>query len=175
MNTQRLAVGLVLVLVIPACGGGSSSSTSVTTTTTLPCEQSVVFDDNGPVPARTVVAVPFTLNATARIDIVVDWTSPSSPIGVYAVQGACDLEHFNARTCHFVAQSEPSTVKPRRLSTATVGSGEYAVYLANFAEQDESMALQIFSRSASCPALAGAPVSAQGRGTAPTVERMIGR
>jgi len=174
MSTQRLVVGLSLAVMIPACGGGSSSSTPVTTTTTtVPCVQTILFQNNGPVPARTLIPLPFTFNATARLDVILDWTSPSSPMGVYAVQGACDLGQFNARTCNFLIRSEPSTVKPRRVSASNVAPGSYALYIANFADQDESAAVQIISSSATCAPLSAAAPTAQG--SAPTVSRMVRR
>jgi hypothetical protein len=174
MSTQRFAVGLALALLIPACGGGSSSSTPVTTTTTtVPCVQTVVRNDTGTIPASTFASITFTFNATARLDVIADWTNASSPIGVYVTSGSCTLDQFNARTCNFVIRSEPSTVKPRKLSAPNVAPGSYALSLGNFAAQDESVATQVISSSASCAPIASAPVSAQG--SAPSVSRMIRR
>jgi hypothetical protein len=176
MSTQRLAAGLCLAVMIPACGGGGggSGATPVTTTTTVPCTQTILFQSNGPVPPRTLIPIPFAFNATARLDIVLDWTSPSSPIGVYVVsQGACDLDQFNARSCNFLIRSEPSTVKPRKVSVSNVAPGSYALYIANFSDLDESAAVQIISSSATCAPLSFSPLSSQG--PAPSVSRMIQR
>ena len=160
MSTRRLALGLALALLIPACGGGSSSSTPVTTTTTtLPCVQTVIRNDTGTIPASTFASITFTFNATARLDVITDWTNASSPIGVYVTSGSCTLDQFNARTCNFVIRSEPSTVKPRKVSAPNVAPGAYALSLANFAAQDESVATQVISSSASCAPIATVPRS----------------
>jgi hypothetical protein len=97
----------------------------------------------------------------------------SSPIGVYVTSGSCRLDQFNARTCNFVIRSEPSTVKPRKVSAPNVAAGTYALSLANFAAQGESVATQVISSSASCAPLSAAPPTAQG--SAPTVSRMVRR
>ena len=115
MSTPRLAAGLALALLIPACGGGSSSSTPVTTTTTtVPCVQTVIRNDTGTIPASTFASITFAFNATARLDIIADWTNASSPIGVYVTSGSCTLDQFNARSCNFVIRSEPSSIKPKK-------------------------------------------------------------
>ena len=174
MSTQRLVVALALALMIPACGGGSSSSTPVTTTTTtVPCVQTVIRNDTGTIGARTFASIAFTFNATARLDVIADWTNATSPIGVYVTSGSCTLDQFNARTCNFVIRSEPSTVKPRKVTAPNVAAGTYALSLANFADQDESVATQVISSSATCAPLSAAAPTAQG--SAPTVSRMVRR
>ncbi|PYQ44825.1 MAG: hypothetical protein DMF77_06215, partial [Acidobacteria bacterium] len=92
----------------------------------------------------------------------------------YAVQGACSLDQFNARSCNFLIRSEPSTIKPRKLSAPNVAPGAYSLFLANFADQDESVATQVISSSASCAPLSSAPISGQGM-AGPSVLRMIQR
>jgi hypothetical protein len=173
MSTQRFAVGLALALAIPACGGSSSTTPVTTTTTTLPCVQTVIRNDTGTFPARTFASITFTFNATARLDVIADWTNATSPIGVYVTQGGCTLDQFNARSCNFLIRSEPSTVKPRKLTAPNVAPGSYSLSLANFAEQDESVATQVISSSASCAPLSFASLSTQG--PAPSVSRMIRR
>jgi hypothetical protein len=144
-----------------------------TTTTTVPCVQTVVRNDTGTIPASTFASLTFTFNATARLDVIADWTNASSPIGVYVTSGSCTLDQFNARSCNFVIRSEPSTVKPRKLSAPNVAPGSYALSLANFAAQDESVATQVISSSATCAPLSFSPLSSQG--PAPSVSRMIRR
>ena len=172
MSTQKLAVALALAL-LPACGGSSTSTPVTTTTTTVPCVQTVVRNDTGTIPASTFASLTFTFNATARLDVIADWTNASSPIGVYVTSGSCTLDQFNARSCNFVIRSEPSTVKPRKLSAPNVAPGSYALSLANFAAQDESVATQVISSSATCAPLSFSPLSSQG--PAPSVSRMIRR
>jgi hypothetical protein len=144
-----------------------------TTTTTVPCVQTVIRNDTGTIGASTFASIAFTFNATARLDIIADWTNASSPIGVYVTSGSCTLDQFNARSCNFVIRSEPSTVKPRKLSAPNVAAGPYSLSLANFAAQDESVATQVISSSATCAPLSFSPLSSQG--PAPSVSRMIQR
>lgn len=155
MSTQKLAAGLCLAMMIPACGGGGSSATPVTTTTTVPCTQTILFEGGGPAPANTLFpAVPFNFTSTGRLDVILDWTSPTSPIGVYVVPiNTCTLDQFNARTCNFVIRSEPSSVKPRKSSASGVAAGNYLLLIANFGAQDESASTQIIFSSATCPPL----------------------
>jgi hypothetical protein len=104
----------------------------------------------------------------------VDWTFAASVIGVYVVPaGTCTLDQFNARTCNFLVRSE-TTTKPRKLSTSNFAAGSYTLLIANFATQDESLSLQLFSKTETCPALAGSggPLGAAANGT---VERVITR
>ena len=173
MSKRTFAVWLALM--VPACGGGGSSTTPVTTppTTLPPCVQTVIRQDTGTITTRTLASITFTFNAAARLDIIADWTTPTSPIGVYVTQGPCTVDQFNARSCTFLIRSEPSTIKPRKLSAPNVAAGQYSLYLANFADQDESVATQVISSSATCAPLSSAPISAQGAG--PSVLRMIQR
>jgi hypothetical protein len=102
-----------------------------------------------------VFEFPFSTSTPGHLDVTVDWTFPASPIGVYIVQGACNLEQFNARTCNFLLRSE-SGPKPRRASTSNVAAGSYTLLIANFASQQESVAVQLVLSSSSCPPLAAA-------------------
>jgi len=152
------------VLALPACGGGGSGTTPVTTppTTQPACTQNILFQGSGGTPARTiVVATDFNFNAAGRLDVIVDWTVPSSPIGVYVVpSGNCaTLADFNARNCNILIRSEPSTVKPRKVSVTNVSAGTYTLLIANFSDQDESGSTQVIYSSGSCAPLAAAPMS----------------
>jgi hypothetical protein len=172
--TKR-SCALALALLLPSCGGGGgTSSTPVTTppTTLAACNQVVVFQGSAPVPASTLVEQDFTFNAAARLDVVLDWTVPSSPMGVYVVQGACTLDQFNARTCNFVIRSEPSTIKPRKVS-ASAATGAFSLLVANYGATDESAAVQVISSSATCAPLATVP--AVSGTSAPALERLIRR
>ena len=84
-----------------------------------------------------------------------------SPMGVYVVQGSCNLDQFNARTCNFLIRSDPPGPKPRKVSASNVGPGTYGLLIANFAAVDESASTQVFLSSAGCPPLsASTPSSA---------------
>jgi len=90
------------------------------------------------------------------LDITVDWTFASSSIGVYVVAvNSCNLEQFNNRSCTFLVRSEPSTSKPRKISTPNFSAGNYELLLAVFEDTDETLSYQIVLSQGSC-----APLSA---------------
>lgn len=157
MIRKLLAVsaGLVLAAMLPSCSD-SSSPTPVSTpppTTTPPCTQSVLFQGSGELPSLTLVPVPFTTTATARVDATIDWTFADSSIGVWLVSAnTCNIDQFNARSCNFLIRSE-SGGKPRKVSAANVAAGAYELLIGNFGSQDESGTAQVVQSSASCPAL----------------------
>jgi len=155
--------GAVLVLMVGSCGGGGSSPTTPTTTLppSTPCTQSVVIQDAGAVPPLTLVYDDFSLPDSGRLDITVDWTNASSPIGVYLVPvNTCTLAEFNARTCTFLVRSEPPGTKPRKISTPNFSAGNYRWILANGSQADESISLLIVLSKGSCAALTTTSMSA---------------
>jgi hypothetical protein len=156
--TSRIHVVALAAVLLPSCGGGGSGTTPVTTppTTLAPCTQTVLFQGGGPIGGGVAAGQDFSVSSTVatRLDVIVDWTSATSLIGVYVFQGACNIDQFNARACNFIIRSEPSTAKPRRVSAANVAQGNYTLVIANFGSLDESVATQIILSSVTCPALA---------------------
>jgi len=160
-NGLMLLSMLLPALILPACGSGPPVTPATPTPTPTPCVQTNVFQNGGPVPSKALIIQPVTTNATGRLDLILDWTFPASPVGLYLVPtGTCNLDGFNSRTCNFLVRSE-SGAKPRKASAANLASGTYDVLLANFATQDESMTLQAILSSSSCPALSSAPAASQ--------------
>ena len=145
-----IAGGLVLAAGLFACGGGGNDCTKnptgpgcVPPTTTLPpAVRTSIKAESGSLPTKTVVRLPFTTPSNGTLDITVDWTFASSPIGVYVVREACSLSDFNARTCKFVTTSE-TTQKPRKISLPSFTAGTYELLIANFASVDESVSYEI--------------------------------
>ena len=139
-----------------------------------PCTQTAVLTDQGTVRSLVLIFEDFPVTESGRLDMTLDWTNAASPMGLYLVPaGTCTLDEFNLRTCNFLVRSEPSTVKPRRVSAANLPAGNYRYLVANFSSADESAALQIVLSKGTCPAVAsGVPsASAQDNASALTVER----
>jgi hypothetical protein len=106
---------------------------------------------------------------TGRLDITVDWTNASSDIGVYLVPAnTCTLEEFNARSCNFLVLSDPSRVKPRKISTPNFNAGNYRWLLANYSDNDESVSFQFVLSKGSCAALTGGEPTAFSGGDHPS-------
>jgi hypothetical protein len=156
MIRKLLAVstGLVLAAMLPSCSGSSSSTVSTTPpTTTPPCTQTTLAQESAPVEALTVVGGTLTTTTTGRLDVTVDWTFPSSDIGVYLTrQDSCDEAQFNAGTCAFIIRSEGGA-KPRKVSAPNLAPGAYDLFVANFSEHDESVSALVVLSSSTCPAL----------------------
>jgi len=114
---------------------------------------------SGSIPARVLDTESFTTNLNGRVDVVLDWTFADSPMGVYVVQGSCNVDQFNARTCNFLIRSDPPGPKPRKVSASNVAPGTYGLLIGNFANVDESVSTQIFLSSAGCPPLSVSPPS----------------
>jgi hypothetical protein len=94
--------------------------------------------------------------------MIMDWTFADSPMGLYLVPvNTCTLEEFNARSCNFLVRSEPSLIKPRKVSQANFTAGNYRWIVANYRDEPESVSLQILISKGTCPALA-LPLSASG-------------
>jgi hypothetical protein len=128
------------------------------------CTTTSVVQDSGGIPARTVVFEDFSVPDTGRLDVTLDWTLPASPIGFYLVPAntCTSIEEFNARTCNFLVRSEPSSTKPRKISTPNFAAGNYRWLVANYAQEQESVSLQIVLQKGSgcAPLTGGAPGTA---------------
>jgi hypothetical protein len=161
---------LAAVMGFSGCGGSHPPSTP----TTLPppsCTQSTLDQAADPIGALYLIYYDFSVPESGRLDVTLDWTFSSSSMGFYLVPAnTCTLEEFNRRTCQFVMRSEPSALKPRKLSLATVNPGNYRWIVANFASVDESYSLAVVLSKGVCAAHVGggAPeASATGSGGAP--------
>jgi hypothetical protein len=154
---DKRAWALLLGVLLPSCGGGGTAPTTPSSTT--PCSQTLLFQGAAAVGAGFAAGQDFSVTSTAdtRLDVIVDWTSTASAIGVYAfTKDSCTLDQFLARTCTFLLKSEPSSAKPRRVS-ATVAVGTYTLVIANLGTLDESVAAQIVLSDSTCAPLLGAP------------------
>jgi hypothetical protein len=168
MNAARkmlvLAAALAFVLTLGACSSKESNCTTNPSGPTCatrpppppPCTQSVVESGTGTLEARTLRYDDFSVPDTGRLDTTVDWTNASSSIGVYVVPAnTCTLDEFNARSCNFLVRSEPSSVKPRKISTPNFNAGNYRWLMGNFSDSDESISFQFVLSKGNCAALTG--------------------
>jgi hypothetical protein len=130
----------------------------------------VVESGTGTVEANTLRYKDFSVPDSGRLDITLDWTNASSRIGVYLTPAnSCTLDQFNARSCNFIVRSEPSNVKPRKISTPNFNAGNYRWLIGNFSSTDESVSFQFVLSKGSCAALTGAlpTASSGGNGLSP--------
>jgi hypothetical protein len=107
-----------------------------------------------------------------RIDATIDWTFPTSSIGVYIVRVAagCNVEEISADTCTFIASSDPPGAKPRKVSVSAP-AGSYQLLVANFSTVDESVTGQVLLSLGTCPAFGtGAPAAFRNGGVSPSIE-----
>jgi hypothetical protein len=153
---RRLLIAVALAAPLAGCGSDSNDTpTTGTSTTGSNCTQTVVGSATGSAvdPAsRSTVA--FTTTAAGRLDITVDWTDASNPLGAYVVQaGSCSIDQFNAGSCTFATQSQTGG-KPRLLSVANAAAGSYELLLVNTSKTaSESVSAQVvLSQGSSCPA-----------------------
>jgi hypothetical protein len=122
----------------------------------------------GSIPSNVLDTESFTTNSGGRLDVVLDWTFADSQMGVYVVQGSCNLDQFNSRTCNFLIRSEPPGPKPRKVTASNVSPGTYGLLIGNFSDVDESASTQVFVSSAGCPPLAASTPSSAAVGVART-------
>jgi hypothetical protein len=167
VSVSKRAWTLSAALLLPSCGGGSSmTATPVPTPSPTPvagCSQTLLFQGSAVIQSGFAVTQDFSVSSTTdtRLDVLVDWTSAASAIGVYVFQGACSVDQFIARTCSFVVRSEPPAAKPRRVSAPNVAVGNYTLVVANLGALDEAIAAQIVLSNTTC-----APVALGPAGTA---------
>jgi hypothetical protein len=166
-RTLVLAAGLAFALALGACDNkdkGDGCATNPTgpgcpppPTTQPACTQSVVESGSDSWDASTLGYNDFSVPEAGRLDITVDWTYASSRIGVFLVPAnTCNtVDEFNARSCNFLVRSEPSTVKPRKISTPNFAAGNYRWLIGNFSDSNESISWQIVLSKGSCAALTG--------------------
>jgi hypothetical protein len=157
MRLAPLAASFVCLTVHLGCGGGSSTTpTPVVQATPIPCTRTPLFQGSGQLPANTVDFESFTTTATGRVDVSLDWTFASSTIGVAIAQGPCSFAQLQAGACTLLLQTV-SPPKPLKASVSNVAAGTYGLIILNPNSVLESMSLQVFLSSSTCPAAASGP------------------
>jgi hypothetical protein len=148
------------------CPSGTTGTFPNCTTVQPPCTQTVVESDSGSVEAHTLYFFDFSVPDSGRLDVTLDWTNPASRVGIYLVPAnTCDLDAFNARNCNFLVRSEPSSVKPRKISVSNFSAGNYRWLIGTFSDTDESVSYQFVLSKGSCAALTVTPPSVSAEGT----------
>jgi hypothetical protein len=171
VNLLRHVAVVVMMAALAGCNGDedncstnpSAAGCPPPPTTQPPCTQSNLFQSGTPTPPLSAVYAPtVTTTSAGRLDLTVDWTFATSPVGFWVVRPPCGIDQLNARTCDFVVRSEPATTpKPRRASSASgLAAGTYQLIVGNLGNQNESVSAQIILSSASCPAVTSAGVGA---------------
>jgi hypothetical protein len=139
------------------------------------CTTTNVVQESGGIRARTVVYEDFSVPDSGRLDVTLDWTVPSSPIGFYLVPAnTCNtVEEFNGGSCNFLIRSE-SGAKPRKISTPNFAAGNYRWMIGNYSTEQESVSFQIvLQKGTGCAPLAGgAPAAAVREADLPPLERV---
>ena len=156
------------------CPAGTTGTPPNCTPTPPPCTTTVVESGSGPAVAHTLYFFDFSVPDSGRLDVTLDWTNPASRVGIYLVPAnTCDLDAFNARSCTFLVRSEPSSVKPRKISVSNFSPGNYRWLIGTFSDTDESVSYQFVLSKGSCAALsvAAPPVSASGTSVLPALTR----
>jgi hypothetical protein len=169
-RTAASFVAVVALAGLSGCGGSSPTNDPAPVPAPTPCAQKVLDSGSDSLPSKYVLYYDFSVPEAGRLDVTLDWTYASNNVGVYVVTaGTCStLEEFNARNCNFVLRSE-TTAKPRKVSVANVGAGNYRWLFANFGSTDDSISYQVVLSTGGCAPLtnsgpgasaAGAPVAA---------------
>ena len=181
-RTVVLAAGLAFALTLNACHEkkddcttNPSGPTCIKSSPPPPaCTQSVVAQGSDSWGPSEIGFNDFSVPDGGRLDITVDWTNAPSHIGVYVVPvNTCTtLDEFNARSCNFLVRSEPSTVKPRKISTPSFAAGNYRWLIANFSDNNESISFQFVLSKGSCAALTGGQPTAYSGGDRLSATRM---
>jgi hypothetical protein len=145
----RLLSCALVVAVLTGCGGSTATPTTPTAT---PCVQTMLLEGSGSLPAFTADVESVTTTTTGRLDVTLDWTSPSSTMGIVVAQQPCSFEQWQAGSCKVLLNSS-SPPKPLKGSVQALPVGSYSLFFANANSVVESAAVQVVLSSGSCPAV----------------------
>jgi hypothetical protein len=175
MNARKQYVGgfavlpclLIATIAVGLSGCGDKIVTPPTPTppTTLASVTRVVSQGNAPMGSKFVAPVVFTTTTAGSVGITVDWTFATNDVDIFLARGSepCTLQTFNDRSCGFIATEESVSMKPEKLTVASLAAGTYSLYIANFGDTDESVAWQFTLTSTSA--------SSASVGTTATIQR----
>lgn len=136
----RLVGGLVLAVCVAGCGD-SPTSPGGGLQGSVP--QTLL---KGGLPSMEVLTLfaagTFTTPASGRVEVTVDWTSPTNNIDVYVTKGTCTVDQVNDRTCNFAILSESTTARPEKLS-ATLDAATYSLMIGNRGPTTETASYEV--------------------------------
>jgi hypothetical protein len=145
LRTIRMGLVLAGAVGLSACGSGPTDPPPPPPPSPVPVvTTSVIYGDNGGVPADSAIYVDFGIPSAGTVDATVDWTFPSSDVWIALTTTACDdfIQAFIG-SCSHIAPVNRGNNKPKTVSGAVTQGGPGRLWIANFATVDESMALQI--------------------------------
>jgi hypothetical protein len=92
-----------------------------------------------------LVFLPFSVTATGRLEVLVDWTFATNNVDVFVTQGTdpCTIQQFNTGTCSFLGLSVSAAAKPERVTIPSIGAGPHTLYVGNRGSVDEAVSFQI--------------------------------
>ena len=140
---------LVSVTALPGCGGGGggvTGSTAVATPPPPPPAPVVIYQNNGPVPADSFGYIEFNVPSAGTLAATVDWTFSSSMVWIAVTTEACTIQDERVFLGGCPTVGTPSLSpgqKPKTVSGSVSQAGRVRLWLANFADVDESMAIQV--------------------------------
>jgi hypothetical protein len=143
------ALAAALATTLSGCGGSPVTPRPVPTPTPTPAPVTTLLSEGSQsgLEERFLTMVPFRTSSFGTIRASVDWTFEASTIYVYISAGRCTIDEINAGGCRFVAASQTATPKPRLVTALGQPAGEYALYIGNFAGEEESVSWQVFHTS----------------------------
>jgi hypothetical protein len=147
---------LALPFVLSGCGqndnpvGGSNPTpTAAPTATVTACQGQTLLKGSAPIPARAVLFTEFTLKASGRVDVSIDWTRTDATMRIAIVQGQCNADDFNANTCTKLLDVK-APPKPAKGSVNLVAD-TYSVAFQSQSNFNDTITYTVVRADAGCP------------------------
>jgi hypothetical protein len=160
LREAALARARYLIFVLPilfsACGqtdnpaGGSNPTpTAAPTATVTACQGQTLLKGTAPIPAQAVLFTEFTLKASGRVDVSIDWTRADATMRIAIVQGQCNANDFKANTCTKLLDVK-APPKPAKGSVNLVAD-TYSVAFESQSNFKDMLSYSVVRADAGCP------------------------
>ena len=132
------ALAATLAVMLPGCGGGGGSPTTPSTPAPVKTllgqgnftaasiadalEVGFLFD---------IVRFEITTSVAGTLEVDVDWTFPTSTMGLVLERSPCSFDQAYALQCTDVASSGPPAPKPGRVIVNNLAAGTYVFLILN--------------------------------------------